>query len=272
MGGRASPFGIDEETLPDVLPQILALPNLYINGVHLFMGTQILDADILISQYRRALTIARSIATALPYPLLRIDFGGGWGTPCFPHEQPLDLERLAEGLQSIADEMRKDPLLASARGLLEPGRFLVNEAGLYVARVERVKHSRGKRFVVVDGGMHHHLTASGNLGQTIKRNYPAGLANKIMHPPRELVEVVGPLCTPLDMLARQVELPPVEPGDLFTVFMSGAYARTASPLGFLSHDTPAEVLIAQQQAHLVRRRGTPDDWLRDQLASYPTKT
>ncbi len=80
----------------------------------------------------------------------------------------------------------------------------------------------------------------------------------------ERVEIVGPLCTPLDTLARQAKLPPVEPGDLFGVFQSGAYGRTSSPLGFLSHNSPAEVLVSEGQATLIRRRGGPEDHLLDQ--------
>jgi diaminopimelate decarboxylase len=117
---------------------------------------------------------------------------------------------------------------------------------------------------VIDGGMHHHLAASGNLGQTIKRNYPVAILNKLGLPAVQKIEVVGPLCTPLDALARQAESPAVQAGDLFGVFQSGAYARTSSPHGFLSHGSPAEVMVAGGNARLIRRRGQPDDYLRDQ--------
>lgn len=267
MGGRASPFGFDEEELEQVLNEILDLPGLKIVGVHLFMATQILDADTLIGQYLRALTIAKSVASRLPNLLKTIDFGGGLGTPYFPHEAELDLAKVATGIDEVVDQMKNDHLLASAIGILEPGRFLVNEAGVYLATVTRVKESRGKKFVVIDGGMHHHLAASGNLGQTIKRNYPVAILNKIGQPRTETVEVVGPLCTPLDTLARQAALPEVQAGDLFGVFLSGAYSRTSSPHGFLSHDSPAEVLVANGNATLIRRRGTTEDLLRDQPAS-----
>ncbi len=168
--------------------------------------------------------------------------------------------------------MQADPLLRSATAIIEPGRFLVNEAGIYLSRVTRVKQSRGKTFAVIDGGMHHHLAASGNLGQTIKRNFPVAVVNKIGQSPQHPVDVVGPLCTPLDCLARAAELPLIEAGDLIGVFQSGAYARTSSPHGFLSHDTPAEVLVVDGQAMLIRRRGQPQDYLRDQtdLAAAPT--
>jgi diaminopimelate decarboxylase len=264
MGGRASPFGIDEEVLDDVLAEVLSLPGLQVVGVHLFMGTQILDAATLSAQYQRALAIARRVAQRIPGPLQTIDFGGGFGTPYFAHETELDLQEVARVMSDIAAQMKNDPLLATAEGVLEPGRYLVNEAGVYLAKVTRVKRSRGKTFAVIDGGMHHHLAASGNLGQTIKRNYPVALLNKLGLPVDENVEVAGPLCTPLDTLARQVALPPVAAGDLFGVFQSGAYARTSSPHGFLSHDTPAEVWVADGRASLIRRRGQAADHLCDQ--------
>ena len=141
----------------------------------------------------------------------------------------------------------------------------MNEAGIYVSRVTRVKRSRGKTYAVLDGGMHHHLATSGNLGQTIKRNYPLAVLYKINEAPAEdVIEIVGPLCTPLDTIGRSISLPPIEPGDLVGVFQSRAYARAASPLGFLSQPTPAEVLVSGNKACLIRRRGQSEDLLKDQ--------
>ena len=171
-------------------------------------------------------------------------------------------------LQSVEKLMANEPLLRDTTAIVEPGRFLVNESGVYVTKVTRVKQSRGKKFVVIDGGMHHHLAASGNLGQTIKRNYPIAVVNKLGLDSRGPVDVVGPLCTPLDTLGRAVNLPDIEPNDLIGVFQSGAYARTSSPLGFLSHNSPAEVLVTNGNPHLIRRRGEPGDFLHDQ----PTNT
>ena len=137
------------------------------------------------------------------------------------------------------------------------------EAGIYAVQVNDIKLSRGKKFLIVDGGMNHHLAASGNLGQVIKRNFPIAILNKMGVEPQEKVDVVGPLCTPLDVLARDVDLPAAEVGDIIGVFQSGAYARTASPLGFLSHPNPAEVLVESGRVLLIRRRGTYRDLLAD---------
>ena len=264
MGGKASPFGIDEEEIDSAIDEIDSLSNLYVQGVHLFMGTQILDADVLVGQYHRAVSIAQHVASRLGRPLETIDFGGGLGTPYFAHESELNLECVAQGIADIDQRMNADPLLSNTTAILEPGRFLVNESGIYVARVLRVKHSRGKTFAVIDGGMHHHLAASGNLGQTIKRNYPIAVLNKLGMAEDTPVEIVGPLCTPLDTIGRGIMLPVIESGDLVGVFLSGAYARTSSPLGFLSHNTPPEIMVSEGRSTLIRRRGEPRDCLRDQ--------
>jgi diaminopimelate decarboxylase len=175
------------------------------------------------------------------------------------------MEALGNGLANLMREVRSEPLFSETRFVLEPGRYLVGEAGIYIVRVLDVKLSRGKKFLVVDGGMNHHLAASGNLGQVIKRNFPIATLNKVNEEFRERLDVVGPLCTPLDVLARDVDLPLPDIGDLIGLFQSGAYARGASPLGFLSHPSPPEVLVENGKALLIRRRGNYQDLLADLL-------
>jgi diaminopimelate decarboxylase len=263
MGGKPAPFGIDEELLDAALDFALSQPSIEFRGIHLFAGTQVLDSEVLLAQYRKGVQIARRVAARLGEPLHSLDFGGGLGVPYFPHEQPLDLAALKAGLANLEREIDADPDFAGTRLVIEPGRYLIAEAGVYLTRVLDVKMSRGKKFIILDGGMNHHLAASGNLGQTIKRNFPIAVATKWGKPDEESVEVVGPLCTPLDTLGRAVALPRVEVGDLIAIFQSGAYARTASPLGFLSHATPPEVMTNHGKARLIRKRGQPFDYLRD---------
>ena len=270
MGGKPSPFGIDEESLDESLREIVALDNLEVRGVHLFTGTQILDHEVLITQYRKAVEIAHRVASQIPNSLESIDFGGGLGIPYFEKESELDLDAFQPSFRQLLVDIDSDPLLVNARLIVEPGRFLVGEAGVYVSSVIEVKESREKTFLVTDGGMHHHLAASGNLGQTIKRNYPIAALNHLDSEPSGTVEVVGPLCTPLDVLGRSTQLPALKSGDLVGVFQSGAYGRSASPSGFLSHPTPAEVMVENGQSWLVRSRGTSDDYLQHQAgASTP---
>jgi len=231
--------------------------------LHFYLGTQILDHEILVRQYRHTLEVAKRLVTRIGRPLSTVDFGGGLGIPYFTGERALDVQKLRIELNSLIAHINDDRAFEGTRFMIEPGRYLVGQAGVYVARVNDVKISRGKKYVVIDGGMNHHLAASGNLGQVIKRNFPMAVLNKLARTAQERVDVVGPLCTPLDTLGRDVELPEIEVGDLVGVFQSGAYARTASPHQFLSYPAPPELLVSKGQARLIRRRGTADDLLRD---------
>lgn len=262
MGGKAAPFGIDEESFEEALDRVAGDDALEFRGVHLFTGTQILQHEILLNQYRRGIEIGRRAAERTRKPLRTLDFGGGLGIPYFANEQALDLEALRTGLAELISSIEEDEHFRETRFLIEPGRFLAGECGIYLATITDIKVSRGKKFLIIDGGMHHHLAASGNLGQTIKRNYPIAIANR-WEAPQETVDVVGPLCTPLDVLARNVALPSAEIGDLVAIFQSGAYARTASPMGFLSHPSPPEVWVEKGTHRLVRRRGAVEDLTRD---------
>jgi diaminopimelate decarboxylase len=259
MGGRPAPFGMDEEILDQVLDAVLAEPELDLCGIHLFTGTQILDAAVLQNQYRHGLELAWRVVKRLGRPLRTLDFGGGLGIPYFAHEQELNLGCLKEKLATLFQEIEGDPAFEGTQFLVEPGRFLAGEAGVYLTRISDIKISRGKKFLIVDGGMNHHLAASGNLGQTIKRNYPIALVNKLTAPADDTVDIVGPLCTPLDTLARGIVLPHAEIGDLVGIFQSGAYGRSASPVGFLSHPEPAEIFLQTGRHALVSYKGEPFD-------------
>ena len=259
MGGKPAPFGVDEEAIDEVIDFLVSEPAMDFRGLHLFTGTQILDASVLVAQYRHGVELARRVATRLRRPLATLDFGGGLGVPYFAQERELDLDKLREELHGLAVELEGDPRLAGTRLLIEPGRYLVAEAGVYVTRITDIKVSRGKTFYILDGGMNHHLAASGNLGQVIKRNFPIAVVNRLEEAPTQKVDVVGPLCTPLDTLARDADLARAEVGDLVGIFQSGAYGLTASPQGFLSHPSPAEVMVGDGRAALIRARRQWED-------------
>ncbi len=254
MGGKPAPFGFDEERLPEVIAEIRKRPTLDFKGIHLFAGTQILDADVLATQWRHGIDLALRIQKELGAPIHTIDLGGGLGVPYFKGEQNLDLGRLRDLAQPLFAEAASS--LPETRIILEPGRYLAGSAGLYLTRVRAAKRSRDQIYAVIDGGMHHHLAASGNLGQVIKKDYPIVLAGRLDAPDAVTASVVGPLCTPLDTLGRKVQLPMPETGDLVAVLQSGAYGLSASPVGFLSHPMPAEVLIDRGEARLIRERGS----------------
>lgn len=243
MGGKPTAFGFDEEDLEGLLQAITRATKIDLVGVHVYGGTQILDADALTRQWRHAIDLAVRVATQLGKPLKTIDLGGGLGIPYHSGEKTLDLEAVAAAMPPLFTVLKSNPLIANARLIVEPGHFLVGPAGLYVVSVNAVKHSRGKRFLITDGGMHHHLAASGNLGQIIKRDYPIVAPTKMDAVRLYDATVVGPLCTPLDTLARGALLPDLVSGDLIAILQSGAYGPTASPGNFLSHPPTAEVLI-----------------------------
>jgi diaminopimelate decarboxylase len=256
MGGRPAAFGIDEEELGAAAEAVRTARGLILTGVHMFAATQILDAAVLAEQWRHAVALAARLAVLADIPIRTVDLGGGLGVPTFGEERPLDLQALGAAAAELLG--RLPPALAGARFVLEPGRFLVAPAGVYLARVLRVKRSRGATFVVLDGGMNHHLAASGNLGQVIRRDYPLLNASRLHGEPALHARLVGPLCTPLDTLAREAHLPETRPGDLIALLQSGAYGLTASPVGFLSHPMPAEVLVEGGRAVCIRPRGTAE--------------
>jgi len=254
MGGKPAAFGIDEERLAEAVALVGAQARLALAGLHQFAGTQILDARVLVAQWRHAVSLGAQLAALTGTAPRSIDVGGGLGIPYFANERPLDLATVRTELRALIASM--PAALAGSRLVVEPGRFLVGPSGVYVTRVRAVKVSRGTKFVIVDGGMHHHLAASGNLGQVLKRDYPVVNASRVDDDRREHVTVVGCLCTPLDTLARDAQLAPPQPGDLVAILQSGAYGLTASPTGFLSHPMPAEVLVDHGKARLIRARGT----------------
>lgn len=240
MGGGPKQFGVDAEEVPRLLAEIGRL-GLSFEGFHLFWGSQNLKADAICDAQQKSLELAIRLAESVPAPVRMLNLGGGFGIPYFPGEQRLDLAPIGENLHELAE--RAAACLPDATLALELGRYLVGEAGVYVCRIVDRKVSRGQVFLVTDGGMHHHLSASGNFGQVIRKNYPVTIGNKAAATELETVSVVGPLCTPLDLLADRMALPQAEPGDLVVVFQSGAYGLSASPRAFLSHPDALEVLV-----------------------------
>ena len=241
MGGGPQQFGVDAEQVPALIAE-LAGADLDLLGFHIFAGSQNLNAGLLCEAQRKTAELALRLADAMAGPVRYLNLGGGFGIPYFERDEPLDVPALGENLHGLlADAIT--PNLPEARVVIELGRYLVGEAGFYVTRVLDKKISRGKTFLVVDGGLHHQLAASGNFGQVIRRNYPVAIAGRTAEAATETVSVVGCLCTPLDLLASDMALPTAEIGDLVVVFCAGAYGLTASPTAFLGHPAPAEVLV-----------------------------
>jgi diaminopimelate decarboxylase len=240
MGGKPTQFGVDAERAPELLERLKELP-IDFWGLHIFSGSQNLHADAIVEAQTKTFELAFRLINHAPSPLRVLNIGGGFGIPYFPGDQSLELPPIAENLERCMKEVRER--LPQARVVLELGRYLVGEAGIYVCRIIDRKFSSGEVFLVTDGGLHHHLAASGNFGQVIRKNYPVLIGNKVVGLEREVASVVGPLCTPLDLLADKMEMAKAQIGDLVVVLQSGAYGLTASPTAFLSHPPPREVLV-----------------------------
>jgi diaminopimelate decarboxylase len=241
MGGGPQQFGVDAERVPALLKE-LAATDLEVLGFHVFAGSQNLRADIIAEAQARTVDLMLRLAADAPDEIRYLNLGGGFGIPYTDRDEPLDLAAIGADLTGLMrDHVR--PQLPGARVVIELGRYLVGECGVYITRVVDRKESRGKTYLVVDGGLHHQLAASGNLGQVIRRNYPIAVANRMDAEPAEQVTVVGCLCTPLDLLGDNVTLPRAGVGDLIVLYQAGAYGLTASPTAFLSHPAPAEVLL-----------------------------
>lgn len=239
MGGRPSPFGIDAARVPALVRRLVAAGADW-RGFHVYAGSQALSAEAVAETQGATVALAARLAEAAGAAPPLVNLGGGFGVPYFAGDAPLDVDAVGARL---ADALAARPaILVDSRFAIELGRWLVAEAGVYLARVVDRKESGGETFLIVDGGLHHQLAASGNFGTVVRRNYPLAVADRVGAAAEEVVSVVGPLCTPLDRLADRVTLPRAEIGDLVAIFLAGAYGATASPAAFLGHPPAREVV------------------------------
>ncbi|MBL79034.1 MAG: pyridoxal-dependent decarboxylase, exosortase A system-associated [Nitrosomonadaceae bacterium] len=240
MSGEGKQFGIDAERVPPILAQMNTL-ELDFKGFHIFCGSQNLSAKAIQETQEQVLELFLHLAKKAPDPICLFNIGGGFGVPYFPGENSLDIKLVCENLYSLVEKIKKHT--PGTKIAIELGRYIVAESGIYVCRVIERKISGKRIFLITDGGLHHHLAASGNFGQIIRKNYPVIVGNKITGQKKEIVTIVGPLCTPLDLLAEEIEIAKADTGDLIVIFQSGAYGLTASPTAFLNHPAPIEVLV-----------------------------
>ena len=240
MGGLPSQFGVDHDRVPALIRRIVEAGADW-QGLHIFAGSQALQADALIDLQRETVALAASLCEEAGHAPPHVNLGGGFGIPYFAKDEPLDVEAVGEALANTLADRPK--ILADTKFAIELGRWLVGEAGIYLTSIVDRKQSRGKTFLVTDGGLHHQLAASGNFGQLLRRNYPIAIASRFATEPEEEVTITGCLCTPLDLLADEAMLPRAEVGDLVAIFCAGAYGLTASPTAFLSQPMAREMLV-----------------------------
>ena len=256
----AGKFGMDTGDLAIAAARAAASPHLELLGLHAFGASNVLDPQALVEHVTSTVRMARRLAMRVGTRLRLIDAGGGLGIPYEPHEESLDLARLGRGLAVIVEDWASDPILADARLLLEPGRFLVGPAGAYLARVVDRKTVGGSVVVILDGGVHHVLRPA-LVGQEHRIRALGAEGGGRMVP----VTVAGPLCSGLDVFSQGAVMTPPEVGDLVAILDVGAYGFTESMPFFLSHPIPAEVAVRAGQATLIRPRQDPGEWLDRQV-------
>ena len=260
MGGKPRQFGIDEATVLSAGRSLGQYEHADIAGVHVYLGTRILDADVIVKNTAYIFDLAERIASATGIRLDAVDIGGGLGVAYFDGEEDLDVAALTKDLNPLIE--RFAAAHPDTRLIMESGRYLTACSGTYLMRVRYVKKSMGENFAVTDGGTHHHMAAVG-IGSFVKRNFPIELLSRTAETTNRW-NVTGPLCTPNDTVAKGAQLPELAPDDLLGVRRSGAYGPSASPVYFLSHGYPAEVVLRRGRSYLVRGRDTVDDVLAKQ--------
>ncbi len=260
--GGASPqkFGIDPARAVEVIGLAQRLSHVEPVGIHIFNASQVLDAQAWLRNAEQTVHTALELWRATNFELRYVDLGGGLGVPYTDEEPELDVTALGSGLSRILAQYTAQGLPKDLRVLIEPGRYLTAEAGVYLTRVVDVKESRGVRYALVDGGVHHLLRPT-----WFATGHPVRIAQKLNHPPQARYSIAGPLCTALDYLAKDVMLPSVEVGDIIAIFNVGAYGWTESMPYFLSHPTPPEVLVLHRRDYLIRPRQTPEEYLANQI-------
>ncbi len=242
MGGSASQFGIDEEAIGSELPAIAALPGLELIGFHVYSGSNCLDAAAIVENFEIMIDLMRRARAATGIDPLRLIFGSGFGVPYTPDDRSLDVEAVAAAVLPMMAALKAEPGFAAATCTLEMGRWLVGEAGWLLASVVAEKTSRGVELRMLDAGFNSSLAAWGMMGSVIRRNWrianlsnPAGPVGKFT--------LAGPLCTTIDRLASNAELPALRVGDMIAIAGLGAYGLSASPTRFISHPEAREVAI-----------------------------
>lgn len=259
MGGKSSRFGIDEDQVPELVRTIVQQPRLQLAGLHVYAGTQCFDAAAFAHHAAALVARADRWEHELGVAFAELDLGGGFGVPTFAGDPEFDLEAAGRAIQQLVQAHDRP----GRKWFVELGRFLCAPAGVYLTRVVRTKHSGGDLHAVLDGGLHHHAAAAG-LGTVLRRPPLLVHSNDPCAIGTTPVTLGGPLCTPADQFAAGAMLPTTKAGDVIAILNSGAYGLSFSPHGFLSHPTPAEVMVEGGRARVVRHRGDPRDVLRGQ--------
>lgn len=261
MSGKPTQFGIDELDLSKAFDLIEASNHIRLAGIHIYMGTRILDYRVILENTDNILKLATDLIVDRKIPLEFVDIGGGFGIPYTKDEPTLDIDALGQGLCTRIEDFKK--ACPKTKVVIELGRYFVGEAGVFVTKVQYIKQSKGINFAICDGGSNAHAAAA--QAASFKRNFPVSLVRPGISD-TEIWNISGPLCTPTDLIAQGLETPPLKAGDLVRIDQSGAYGMTFSPVSFLSFESPAEVLIDGEDVFLIRHKTSIEAHLNSQIA------
>ncbi|MHA1379560.1 MAG: diaminopimelate decarboxylase [Candidatus Helarchaeota archaeon] len=228
-------------------------------GIHMHIGSGILDTNIFKVATEKYLNIISKIKKEIDINFEFIDFGGGLGIPYRPTEQPLDLNKYSETMLGLFKKKIEELDLQNVTFCIEPGRFIVAESAIILSEVNTLKESRTKNWVGIDAGF------TTLIRPTMYGSYHHILvANKMdMKGPQKNYDIAGPICESGDVLAKNRKLPIVEENDLIAILDAGAYGFSMSS-NYNSRLLPAEVMVSNGKAQLVRERQVYEDLLHHQ--------
>lgn len=256
-GGKASKFGVWEKDASKAY-QIAKKAGVKEFGIHMHIGSGIMDADAIEKAGEKLLSIAMAIHGKVGVTFDFVDFGGGIGVPYKPEEKEVDLELLSDRLVGLFKTRVSEYSLGEPELWLEPGRFIVADAGVLLTRVNTLKSTPFRRFAGIDAGFNTLIRPAmyGSYHHVL-------VANRLNQPLTEEYDLAGPLCESGDILARDRLLPQLSEGDVVAVLNAGAYGFSMSSQ-YNSKPRPAEVLVNKGRYELIRKRESFQDLIRGQ--------
>lgn len=247
MGGKATQFGIEEDKFFNELTTLKSNNWIEIIGIHVYVGTRILNYQDILQNIKTAFDLFSRVQQIVDFPMKCIDFGGGFGVNYFPDEHGLDLEKLKKQLEPLLRDFCE---LYQVRIIAESGRFLTAKSGVLAMRIEDIKNSYSKTYVITNSGSNCFLAAANS--SIFKRNFPITVVSNKIIKEKRIYQICGPLCTPGDLIAKDIELAELEIGDILLFHKSGAYGLSASPIIFLSQTICSEIVWYRDKLHLTR--------------------
>lgn len=265
MGGVSSQFGIESNVLIKNIKTIWQCRHISFSGIHVYNASRVLDFNSIVSNIEKILLLVTHLSDQCGIEWEYVDFGGGFGVPYYDNEKYLDICSLLSTISDLLNHYRYHH--PKINFILELGRFLVAESGHLLSRVRSVKRTHNKNYVIVDAGMHCHMASVG-LGSFVHRNFPCEVIDRKIknNHDKNIYQIVGPSCTPNDLLLKDIELPTMCVGDLIKIGYAGAYGLTASPGRFLSHGIPAEATYFNDTLYLIRHAELLTDILSKQVS------